>query len=197
MLKHWKPLVALGVCCFGAAGMLSGRPIDRPPGVLAPDEPLQSPTAAAAFDFGDFTLAPQAGYDITARVLSVETYRVDGGAQLSPIDFAVGWGPMSDSTELDHFRVTQGARFFTIYPDEAAIDLGTALRSAANMHLIPGSARVREQLESTRAGNVVRLQGLLVNASRPDGYTWNSSLSRNDTGAGACELFYVEAVEIR
>lgn len=197
MLKHWKPLVALAVCGFGVAGMLSGRPIDRPPGVIAPDEPVQSSISLAPFDFGEFTLDPRASYDITARVLSVETYSVDGGAKLSPIDFAVGWGPMSDSAELDHFRVTQGSRFFTIYPDEEAMDLGIALRSAANMHLIPGSARVRDQLESARAGNVVRLQGLLVNASRPDGYTWNSSLTRNDTGAGACELFYVEQVEIR
>jgi hypothetical protein len=193
----WKPLLAIIVCCFGVAGMLSGRPIERPPGVLAPDEPIQTPTHAAPFSIGDFQVVPQANFDITARVLSVETYRVDGGAKLSPIDFALGWGPMSDSAVLEHFRVTQGSRFFTIYPDEQAIDLGTALKGAANMHLIPGSSRVRDQLESTRAGNVVRLQGYLVNVSRADGYTWNSSLTRNDTGAGACELFYVEEVSVR
>ncbi|HMN44882.1 MAG TPA: hypothetical protein PKE27_09930 [Povalibacter sp.] len=197
MLDHWKPLLAIIVCCFGVAGMLSGRPIERAPGVLAPDEPLQTPTTAAPFSVGEFQVAPQANYDITARVLSVETYRVDGGARLSPIDFAVGWGPMSDSAVLDHFRITQGSRFFTIYPDEAAIDLATALKGAANMHLIPGSARVRDQLDSVRAGNVVRLQGYLVNVSRADGYTWNTSLTRNDTGAGACELFYVEDVAVR
>jgi hypothetical protein len=193
----WKPLLAIIVCCFGVAGMLSGRPIERAPGVLAPDEPSQTPTHAAPFSIGDFQVAPQANFDVTARVLSVETYRVDGGAKLSPIDFALGWGPMSDSAVLEHFRVTQGSRFFTIYPDEQAIDLGTALKGAANMHLIPGSRRVRDQLESARAGNVVRLQGYLVNVSRADGYTWNSSLTRNDTGAGACELFYVEEVSVR
>lgn len=177
--------------------MLSGRPIDRAPGVLAPDEPVQKPTNAASFSIGDFHVMPQASYDITARVLSVEPYRVDGGAKLSPLDFAVGWGPMSDTAVIDHFRITQGGRFFTIYPDEQAIDIPTALKGSANMHLIPASRRIRDQLDDVRTGNVVRLRGYLVNVNRDDGYTWNTSLTRDDSGAGACELFYVEEVSMR
>jgi hypothetical protein len=175
--------------------MLSGRPIARAPGVLVDQEPLQTPSNAAPFALGEFELTPRARYDITARVLSVEPYKVDNGAKLSPIDFAVGWGPMSDSAVLDHFRITQGARFFTIYPDESAIDLATALLGSANMHLIPATARTREQLEAIRPGSIVRMQGFLVGVAGPDGYTWNSSLTRTDTGAGACELFYVESIE--
>lgn len=178
------------------AGLLSGRPIARSAGVLVDQEPLQTLISAAPFGVGEFELTPRARYDITARVLAVEPYRMDGGAELSPIDFAVGWGPMSDTAVLDHFRITQGARFFTLYPDESAIDLATALLGSANMHLIPATAGVRTQMEATRAGSVVRMQGLLVNAAGPNGYTWNSSLSRTDTGAGACELFYVESIEV-
>lgn len=197
MRHFWKPLLAVIVCCFGVAGMLSGRPIERAPGVLVEAEPHQTFTDIAPFSIREFELTPRASYDITARVLSVEPYRMDSGAQLSPIDFAVGWGPMSDTRVLDHFRITQSARFFTIYPDEQAIDLRTALQGSANMHLIPATARVRDRLESVRPGNVVRLQGLLVNVRGPDGYTWNTSLKRSDTGAGACELFYIETVELR
>ena len=193
----WKPLLAIALCCFGVVKMLSGRPIDRDEGVLVERQPLQKPTRAAAFAFGDFEIAPRASYDIEARVLSVEPYRVDGGAKLSPLDFAVGWGPMSDTAVLDHFRVTQGARFFTIYPDEEAIDLDTALLGSANMHLIPDNGLVLEQLKEVRAGNIVRLQGYLVDVSGPDGYAWTTSLTRQDTGAGACELFYVEKVDVR
>jgi len=193
----WKPLLALVICCVGVAGMLSGRPIERAPGVLVDAEPLQTLIEAPPFAVGEFELTPRASYDISARVLSVEPYRMDGGARLSPLDFAVGWGPMSDSAVLEHFRITQGARFFTIYPDETAINLATALRGSANMHLIPASAHIRDMLEKVRRGHVVRLQGFLVNVSGPGGYTWNSSLSRDDTGDGACELFYVESVEMR
>jgi hypothetical protein len=197
MTDLWKPVLAIVLCCAGVAGMVSGRAIHRAPGVLVENEPLQSPVHAAAIEVGDFELQPQARYDIEARVLSVETYRMDGGAKLAPIDFAVGWGPMSDSAVLEHFRIRQGARFFTIYPDEQAIDLNLALHSAANMHLIPASGTVRDQLDAVRPGNIARLTGFLVNASGPNGYVWNTSLTRNDTGAGACELFYVENVEKR
>lgn len=191
-------LVALMACGFGIAGLLGGGPIQRAPGVLAPDEPEQIPTEAAAFPHGEFELAPMAEYHIVARVLSVEPYRWDGGAALSPIDFAVGWGAMSDSSVLEHFRITQGGRFFTIYPDAQAIEVSAALLGSANMHLIPGSGAVRSQLQRVRPGHVVDLQGKLVNASRrADGYLWNTSLSRADTGAGACELFYVESVSMR
>jgi hypothetical protein len=104
---------------------------------------------------------------------------------------------MSDSAVLEHFRIRQGGRFFTIYPDEQAIDLKTALVSAANMHLIPATSDLRDALKRVRPGHVVRLRGKLVSALGPNNFTWNSSLTRNDTGAGACELFYVESLERR
>jgi len=197
MSQLGKPLLAILICCFGIAGLWSGRPIERPGGVLVAEEPLQTPTSAAAFKFGEFDLLPQADYDIAARVLSVEPYKWDGGGRLAPIDFAVGWGAMSDSTVLEHFRITQGGRFFTIYPDEQAIDVQAALLNSANMHLIPATDTVHRQLQRVRAGNLVRLQGKLVNASRSDGYQWNSSLTRADSGGGACELLYVESVNVR
>lgn len=190
-------MLAIVLCCVGVANLLSGRPIDRPEGVLVEQSPRQTPTRAHAFEYGKFVITPRADYDIEARVLSVEPYKMDGGAKLAPFDFAVGWGVMSDSAVLEHFRVSQGARFFTIYPDEDAIDLRTALLGSANMHLIPSTGGVREQLEDVRPGNLVHMQGYLVNVTGPDGYYWNSSLTREDTGNGACELFYVESIRVR
>jgi hypothetical protein len=197
-MNYLKPLAALAIALFALIQLFSGGPIKRPPGELAPHAPTQTLLDnAPSITNGDFQLQPRARYDIEARVLSVERYLVDGGASLSPIDFAVGWGPMSDTATLDHFKVTQGARFFTIYPDEHALDIPTALRSSANMHLIPANHAVRETLLSTRPGNVVTLSGYLVSASRSDGFTWNSSLTREDSGNGACELMYVESVKRR
>ena len=195
--ETFKMGVALGLAAAGILGMMSGRAIERTPGVLVAREPLQSPVRLAPIHVGEFRLEPQARYDIEARVISVRRYRSDSGAKLSPIDFAVGWGPMSDSDVLAHFRITQDARFFDIYPDEQAIDLDTALVSVANMHLIPATSDIEGRLLRVRPGHVVRLRGLLVNASRPDGYRWNTSLTRNDSGMGACELLYVESVEYR
>ncbi|MGB2832711.1 MAG: hypothetical protein WBC07_07130 [Methylotenera sp.] len=49
---------------------------------------------------------------------------------------------------------------------------------------------------SIRTGALVKLTGKLVNVHRSDGFYCNSSLTRNDSGAGACELIYVEDVQM-
>ena len=193
-----KLLLALAAIVIGVGSMLSNRPVERAPGVLAPDDPLQRELAdAAPLQHQEYELTPRAAFEFEARVLSAERYRRDGGAGLAPVDLALGWGPMSDSAMLARFKVTQGARFYTLYPEDEAVDLALALRHSANMHLIPASESVRRTLESARAGQVVSLRGQLVDAARPDGFTWRTSLTREDTGAGACELVYVESAALR
>lgn len=197
MFAHWRILVALAAIGAGLAALVEGRAIDHPPGVLVPEEPIQNLVQRLPFDHGDYELTPLADFDLEARVLSVEEYRMDGGARLSPIDFALGWGPMSDSAVLAHFRISQGARFFTIYPDEQAIDLETAMLNASNMHLIPADGVLKDRLKRVKPGNIVRLRGKLVSVLGPNNFTWTSSLTRADTGNGACELFYVESMDKR
>jgi hypothetical protein len=43
-----------------------------------------------------------------------------------------------------------------------------------------------------KRGEIVHMEGYLVRVDGPDGFQWASSLSRSDTGNGACELFWVE-----
>jgi hypothetical protein len=62
------------------------------------------------------------------------------------------------------------------------------------MHLIPASDAVRRSIDRVRPGELVHLEGFLVDARRPDGWHWNTSLTREDTGFGACELVYVEEI---
>lgn len=45
-------------------------------------------------------------------------------------------------------------------------------------------------------GHIVRFHGYLIEARRDDGWHWRSSLTRNDTGNGACELIWVEDLEV-
>jgi hypothetical protein len=42
---------------------------------------------------------------------------------------------------------------------------------------------------------LIHLSGLLVEATGPEIGTWRSSLSRTDSGNGACELVWVEELE--
>jgi hypothetical protein len=45
-----------------------------------------------------------------------------------------------------------------------------------------------------RAGDQIRLRGYLVRVAASDGWQWRSSLTRDDTGAGACELVLLESL---
>jgi hypothetical protein len=40
------------------------------------------------------------------------------------------------------------------------------------------------------------MKGYLVKISKADGWHWISSLKRDDTAGGSCELFWVEEVSI-
>ena len=43
---------------------------------------------------------------------------------------------------------------------------------------------------------VIHVNGWLVDIRGPHGFAWNTSLRRDDTGDGACEIVYVEALEV-
>src|SRR5262249_44364704 len=71
--------------------------VRHPGGVLAPREPTQTAVKdVAPIALRGFRLVPLARYEIEARVLSTERYWLWREASLSPVDWAVGWGPMSD-----------------------------------------------------------------------------------------------------
>lgn len=134
-----------------------------------------------------------ARYEITARVLSKESYRWDRGADIAPIDLAVGWGPMSDSAVLEKLRITQDNRWYQWRTDAYPIRAEEIARASSNMHLIAADKQIERDMRRVRPGAVVRMRGYLVEARAKDGFTWRSSLSREDTGNGACELMFVES----
>ncbi len=45
-------------------------------------------------------------------------------------------------------------------------------------------------------GQIVTIGGFLVDVTGPGGFTWNTSLIRTDTGNGACEIVWVESLDV-
>lgn len=187
--------VILLAAAFGLRQGCQEREVERRPGILvraAPEQSELSRAEARPFDYQGYRVAPQARYALRARLLSRHEYSLGREAQLSPVDFALGWGPMSDTSVLAALEITQSGRFFWVrWEHEPPIPAGLMFESAANTHLIPADDTVRRALDRMRAGHVVNLEGFLVNVSAADGWHWNSSLVRDDMGAGACELFWV------
>lgn len=190
---------------FGAVALLavwqfvSSRPVHRDPGEVAAADPLQSELETPqALTRSDFQVTPQAQFSAEVRVLSRERYRLGALADVSPLDIAVGWGPMSDSAVLADLDIWQSGRFyFWHYDDEPPVPTPVIESHSANWHLVPANDVVWRKLRGLRVGDVVQLDGMLVNLENPEVGTMATSLRRDDTGAGACEIIYVENARIR
>jgi len=190
------PLAAAALVIFAIYGLYSRRDIERPPGVLAAAEPRQHAIdSAPLIEYGDFRLRPRAEFSATVRILHREDYSFGDLAKIVPTDFAVGWGPMSDSAVLGDIEISQGNRFYFWRTDTWPINREAIERHSANWHLIPENRSVGRVLGGLRAGSVVELRGRLVDIEGRDS-GMRTSLTRADTGAGACEILLTESARV-
>ena len=191
-----KALAAILVL-FGAYQCWNDREVSQPGGILAPNVPIQKNIAQAQpFDFKAYRITPLASFEIEARVLSRERYRLGREADLSPIDLALGWGPMSAGEVIGQLNIAQGNRYYHWRTDRLPIPAPVIASHSANMHIIPAAELIENELMKIRKGHVVRLGGYLVQATASDGWHWRSSLTRSDTGAGACEVVFVNRISV-
>jgi hypothetical protein len=164
---------------------------------LAPDAPVQrllQPNEVPAWTAQGDKITPLARYDITARILSREPYWFDSFAKVCPVDLALGWGRMSNPEVYDALGVTQAQRwYFYRWSGEPPIPPDEIIRESANNHILPANPAVSGLIADFREGDVVHLTGYLVKVDDPHGLSWTTSLSRTDTGPGACEIMWVEA----
>jgi hypothetical protein len=189
--------IVLAYIAWGAWHAYANRPLHTPEGMLAEGEPEQTNVAnGEKVHMGRWTLTVRATYRVTARVLAREPYHFDSLSDLIPEDLALGWGAMSDSRVLKTLEISQGNRFYYWRPTPATIIArDSIIAHSANTHVIPQNSKIAHQLERLRPGEVVTLSGELVDGARNDGSWIKTSLVRNDTGAGACEVMLVSEVE--
>lgn len=168
------------------------------PGVLAREVPYQENiNSSVKHTIGDFTITELAKFRIKAKILSKKNYSFDRESDLSPTDLALGWGNMSDEAILEKIDISQSGRFYRWHVDSFHIPRNEIETHSANMHLIPATDSVARDIDRVRKGEIIELSGNLVEAlSNSEGWRWKSSLTRNDTGAGACELILVESIRV-
>jgi hypothetical protein len=188
--------ILLAYIAWGAWHGYLHRTMHTPDGVLAEADPRQTNVAnGEKIQIGRWTLTVRATYEVTARVLGSEPYHFDSLSDLVPEDLALGWGPMSDSRVLKTLEISQGNRFYYWHTTAVTlIDRESIITHSANTHVIPQNSAIAHQLERLRPGEIVTLSGQLVDAVRSDGRWIKTSLVRNDTGAGACEVMLVTDV---
>jgi hypothetical protein len=150
------------------------------------------------FRVNGYALTGLAEFSVAARVILAEHYSSDRESQLSPVDLALAWGPMDDARVLNAIRFSQGGRFYHWhYEGKPPIPHREIELNSANMHMIPSSDDIARRLKAVKPGDTVHIRGYLVQADAKDGWYWRSSLTREDTGAGACELIFVQELDVQ
>ncbi|HQI71965.1 MAG TPA: hypothetical protein PLM65_02355 [Smithella sp.] len=134
------------------------------------EQPVQESTNIPSLQRDDYDIQPVARYALRAKVLSAERYRMGRMSDLSPLDLALGWGPMSRNDVIEKLDIRQGNRWY-YYRWEGTPPISPAdiIRSSANTHLVPASDSVKSRLLKVRTGEIVKLKGYLINIKHRDG----------------------------
>jgi hypothetical protein len=104
---------------------------------------------------------------------------------------------MSDESIINQIEVSQSGRWYRWQVNSFPIPRREIETHSANMHIIPANDYVKVIIDDVREGDIIKITGNLVNVtSNIDNWYWKTSLTRNDTRAGACEIIWVETLEI-
>lgn len=128
------------------------------------------------------------------RILSTKKYQDDEQAKFSPIDYAVSWGLFAHPYFARQINVRQYDRFLNWKMKTLPVAPEQAMQMVSNMHIIPASPDIAKQIQQVKRGDLVRLQGELVEV-KDRNLVWRSSLTNTDVGDGGCELFRVHSIQ--
>lgn len=177
-------------------------------GINAGAEPVQKLTdpfqTSLMVNDGEAILSSDASYSISAKVESAKAYD-DSISSAIPYDLLLSWGQMATSDVDSKLTWEQGNRQGSVSgalggSNGANVSTSYVINHVSNNHLIPANDRIREALSTIRPGDLIKIDGRLVDVrlhtddSRV--LSVSSSKTRTDQGDGACEVIFVEHLKI-
>jgi hypothetical protein len=147
-------------------------------------------------DSATYFLEIKAIYELKAIVKSKKKYTTDRASCISKYDIAVAWGELNRPEIDKHIKYTQSGRwYFYTYDKSISVSSEYISRHSANVHIIPADDEIEKILKGVKENDFIEIHGYLVYV-KGENFTWNSSLKRDDTGDGACEILYAEKIII-
>jgi len=150
------------------------------------------------------TLSGDATYVINARVQSTRAYD-DEISDIIPYDFLLSWGDLADEDVSSKLNWEQADRRGQVSgtlggTGGAGVSSDYVITHVSNNHLIPANDGIRSELNRVQPGDMVRIEGRLVNVKVFAGdnrvLSIMTSKSRTDQGDGACEVIFVEGLRV-
>ncbi|NPU83247.1 MAG: hypothetical protein HPY65_02075 [Syntrophaceae bacterium] len=152
---------------------------------------------------GFVDLVPVARYRIAAVVSSKRKYSSGWGAEVMPFDLALVWGRLTDPDIAKRLQIKHDntrLAWFRIKGDDSPVSFEYVMSHGSNNHLIPATGNLFRAIDrDVSVKDRIVLEGYLVNGEGLiEGQTirLKTSLTREDTDRGACEIFYVTSLRI-
>jgi hypothetical protein len=149
---------------------------------------------------GFVSITPLAEYKVSGVVVSKKSYSDDWEGEISPVDLAIAWGRLAEPEFKKYITFSHSHRWYHYkWKEGSPSDAKYVIAHSANNHIIPATENLRRALKIIKKRDRVVLEGYLGNLKgtfEDREVSWNTSLSRMDTGNGSCELFYVSKVRI-
>lgn len=169
--------------------------------------PVQTEIVEASFPFTHYDhtyrIQPLAEYEISGLIVSHNNISsiTDAYHTSKSVDFrdvCLVWGSNVGSGAFRRYDFWSEP--WTCYAQTKRGHESASLneRELSNNHLLTSDPTIRKLIESVSIGDQIRLKGKLI-SYWPEGYSElerRSSMTRSDTGNGACEVMWVEEAEI-
>jgi hypothetical protein len=170
-------------------------------------DPVQEAISEAPFFFSygkdEYRIEPVASYDISGLIVThnevssmTDAYHTSESVDFR--DLCLVWGSNVGSGVFR--RMTFWSEPWSCHTKANDQDAAMSFnpQQLSNNHLLSADPQVRKTIRSMQIGDQVRLQGMLIDYSPK----WSpeqerkTSLIRDDTGNGACEVLWVESAQI-
>jgi hypothetical protein len=173
------------------------------------EEPQQKKARKKGFnvEYNDvvYTVEPKYAYTLYGMVVSFRYH--DGDRMLHKVwndhlnvaDVCVVWGDNMGEVNLNAFDFFNGQFTCNFSTGDQVAWQQFRVQQLSNNHLLTADDDLRSRITEVRVGDIIRVEGWLSwygQAGLGNGAMRKTSVTRDDTGNGACETIYVRDFEI-
>lgn len=165
------------------------------------EPPKQNPTDKKPFNIYKndvlYKVEPQYKYELTGLVVSYNQHDGEFGSHkrwqdhINVADLCVVWGNNAQKLDLNQFEFWSG-EFTCFYQAKDYLQYKLFKNNElSNNHLITDNEVINDAIRDVKIGDQIKISGWLSSYSNHLGGSRGTSITREDTGNGACETIYV------
>ncbi len=151
----------------------------------------------------EYTIKPLYSYDIHGMLVSYHDadsfgniYHKAWKDNLNMRDLGLIWGNSAKSGSYAHITFSSGSWMLYWQWSDSRLIRGFNDDEVSNNHVLLSNDEITDKVMSTNWGDQIRMRGYLAEYSHDGGFKRGSSITRTDTGNGACETIFVTDFEI-